>query len=467
MSAKQTFTDGVFSVDSEHGFLPIADPIDELPDRYSELQSCLSSMPIRLDTSASGEEVFGKLNYPNEIQKAVHTLPNYIEEIKKENEPLLLAALFRSYAFLSSAYLLEPSFQEFKKTGEYGVGLSVLPENLAVPFDYVAQKLKVRPWMDYHYAYSLGNYVRKDKNSCLDWQNLKMANSFSGSSDEVGFIMVHVDINQCSPDLIASITDTLNSLDNSDANTLVSHLTRTWDTMKNINSRRKKMWAASNPKNYNDFRVFIMGIKGNDSIFPNGVTFEGVSSEPRYLRGQTGAQDDIIPTVDIFSGLIAYYPENDLTRYLMDLRDYRPEPIRRFFAYLTESCANIYSKIKNLNPDALIPLLGVIDEIYGFRDGHWQFVQKYIMANTKYARATGGTPITSWLPNQIQACLSYMSDILKEIEQKSLQTDFTNNMVKTLEYRQSKLDRQLAALSVESYDPNVVHSMNESDRDYD
>ena len=34
------------------------------------------------------------------------------------------------------------------------------------------------------------------------------------------------------------------------------------------------------------------------------------------------------------------------------------------------------------------------------------------MANTKYAKATGGTPIISWIPNQITAVLNYMSDVI-------------------------------------------------------
>ena len=31
------------------------------------------------------------------------------------------------------------------------------------------------------------------------------------------------------------------------------------------------MWTASNPSNYNNFRTFIMGIKGNTDIFGSGV----------------------------------------------------------------------------------------------------------------------------------------------------------------------------------------------------
>ena len=64
------------------------------------------------------------------------------------------------------------------------------------------------------------------------------------------------------------------------------------------------MWSASNPCNYNNFRAFIMGIKGNEEIFGEGVKYEGSNNnELRTYRGQSGSQDDIIPTVDIFSGL--------------------------------------------------------------------------------------------------------------------------------------------------------------------
>ena len=43
----------------------------------------------------------------------------------------------------------------------------------------------------------------------FEWENLAMAAKFSGM-DERGFIMLHVDINQHSPELVGSIFDFLN-----------------------------------------------------------------------------------------------------------------------------------------------------------------------------------------------------------------------------------------------------------------
>ena len=50
--------------------------------------------------------------------------------------------------------------------------------------------------LDYHYAYSLGNYSKKNPKEGFNWENLNMAAKFSGLPDERGFIMLHVDINQ-------------------------------------------------------------------------------------------------------------------------------------------------------------------------------------------------------------------------------------------------------------------------------
>jgi indoleamine 2,3-dioxygenase len=65
---------------------------------------------------------------------------------------------------------------------------------------------------------------------------------------------------------------------------------------------------------------------------------------------------------------------------------------------------------------SLIYLAAIVNQIYNFRNGHWQFVQKYIMRSTTYLVATGGTPLNLWLPNQIRACLNKMEELLGKIK---------------------------------------------------
>ncbi len=448
------YSDNFFEVNHLNGFLPKKSPLAVLPDRYSELQVLIDEMPIK---KANGQG--GLLSIEGAIENAVKKLKNYKDLVKNEDDIFINQALFRAYAFLTSAYLLAPSHFSFQKTKKYGKAHRLLPSQLSEPFVLVSEKLDVYPFIDYHYAYSLGNYVKIDNSKGYEWENLAMAAKFSGMDDERGFIMLHVDINQHSPQLVGSILDFLKSKDNSGVN---QSLNNCLSSMKSINERRQIMWQASRWKHYNDFRVFIMGIKGNDEIFGDGVIYEGVSEEPVQYRGQTGAQDNIIPTADIFTGVIDYYPQNDLTKYLLDLRSYRPKCIQNFLSDLKDEMKEnrLFNSIKKSeNEEGLCLLIQILDEIYYFRNGHWQFVQKYIMANTKYAKATGGTPIISWIPNQITAVLNYMSDVLELIPDNSSFLDkalFTQQLSKKI----SLLEKQLQLLHGDNYNAEDVFALN-------
>ena len=448
------YSDNFFEVNHLNGFLPKKSPLAVLPERYSELQLLIDEMPIK---KANGQG--GLLSIEGAIENAVKKLKNYKDLVKNEDDIFINQALFRAYAFLTSAYLLAPSHFSFQKTKKYGRAHRILPSQLSEPFVLVSEKLDVYPFIDYHYAYSLGNYVKIDSSKGYEWENLAMAAKFSGMDDERGFIMLHVDINQHSPQLVGSILDFLESKDNRGIN---KSLKNCLSSMKSINERRQIMWQASRWKHYNDFRVFIMGIKGNDEIFGNGVIYEGVSEEPVQYRGQTGAQDNIIPTADIFTGVIDYYPSNDLTKYLLDLRSYRPKCIQNFLSDLKDEMKEnrLFNSIKKSeNEEGLCLLIQILDEIYYFRNGHWQFVQKYIMANTKYAKATGGTPIISWIPNQITAVLNYMSDVLELIPDNS---SFLNKALFTqqLSKKISLLEKQLQLLHGDNYNAEDVFALN-------
>src|SRR5210317_354966 len=448
------YSDGFFSIDTTHGFLPIQEPLNTLPETYKALQELLDQMPIKLNNGTPG-----LLASEGEFEKKASTLPNYLEAVQKETDPFVKAALFTAYSFVCSAYTLAPAHHAYLKTGKYGTAHASLPKVIAQPFVAVSDALGAFPWLDYHYSYSLGNYHKKDKTKGFEWENLAMAVKFSGMDDERGFIMLHVDINQYSPDLVkgafgvsakeaseASLTDSVALLSN---------------TMKKMNDRRKLMWEASRWKHYNDFRVFIMGVKGNDDIFPNGLTYEGVWKEPHAYRRQTGAQDNIIPTADIASGVIHYYPQNQLTQYLMDLRGYRPKCVQEFFKELATKMNKrpLVDRLKETNNQlGMQYLMKVYEEIYLFRNGHWQFVQKYIMQNTAYPKATGGTPITSWIPNQIKAVLSAM---------KALSDLMTNQggwnkavWAESYDKKVQLLNKQLEIVAIEAFDPEAVFKLN-------
>lgn len=401
---QKTYTDGFFKIDGAHGFLPSRDPDATVPKEYEALQAVVDKMSTM---------VAGKNNIQNEIEISVLEIPNFSEQVSAETDIFRLQALYRALTFVTSAYCLEPVQREFVVSGNHGKARNVIPVNIAKPLSIVAEKIGAFPWLDYYYAYTIGNYVRKDPKGDLHWKNQDMAVKFCGSSDEIGFNATHVYINEVTPALVDCVFKVAQGEE------VKHHLKRCGDIVKEINVRRKDMWQASASTHFNDFRNFLMGVTGNEALFGEGVVFDTCyNQEPQQFRGASGAQDSIIPMLDIFTGIVDFYPSNELTKYLMDLRVYRPHCLQNFLMDLrTYYDKNPLFSTLSLNErwEEMVYFLRVIDEIYTFRNGHWQFVQKYIMMNTKHDRGTGGTPVTSWLMNQIKSVLDFYQVILLEL----------------------------------------------------
>jgi indoleamine 2,3-dioxygenase len=100
------FTDGFFNINSKYGFLPMEDPIDKLPDKYCNLQILLDNMSI---VKENGDK--GLLLDENMFLEECNQMPDYTQIIGDEKDVKLIAALYRSYCFLASAYLLQPSYK--------------------------------------------------------------------------------------------------------------------------------------------------------------------------------------------------------------------------------------------------------------------------------------------------------------------------------------------------------------------
>lgn len=89
------------------------------------------------------------------------------------------------------------------------------------------------------------------------------------------------------------------------------------------------------------------------------------------------------------------------------------------------------------------------------------FVQKYILSTTKYPVATGGTPILTWLPNQIGAVLSYQEDIIARVDRiGGYDSPLYVELKASLPVKLDLLRNQKEELMKEEYDIDAVYSMN-------
>lgn len=130
----------------------------------------------------------------------------------------------------------------------------------------------------------------------------------------------------------------------------------------------------------------------------------------------------MIPSLD--SCLDIVYPKNSLTEYLWELRDYRPHEHQNYINGLrTFSQTHKLKEFVKKDSNSMALYLRALHGTFTFRHSHWKMVKKYIIANTKYPRATGGTPITTWLPNQMGACLERCQELFDNIKPGELNGD--------------------------------------------
>ncbi len=330
-----------------------------------------------------------------------------------------LTALFRDLTFWASAYLLEPCDFNFKRTKSYGLGRDFLPKNIAIPLVEVSKKIGAAPFMEYAQSYALYNWARKDPSKGLEYSNLELIRAFENSPHEAGFILVHVAMVAHSGKLVSRVLEIFESVRTGSRAEFDKSLDGLLSVMQEINQVMETMWNRSSAAAYNSFRAYIMGTK-NQPMFPRGVIYEGCyENEAQYYRGESGANDTIIPTCDNLLQLTGIMPNNPLTDILMDFRKYRPVAHNQWLNFVDSQARGLnVADFAQGTPESAIRYLSAIDQVREFRDRHWRFTKEYILKYSDHPVATGGSPIITWLPNQLGTVLDTMVKVSSVIKKE-------------------------------------------------
>lgn len=158
-----------------------------------------------------------------------------------------------------------------------------------------------------------------------------------------------------------------------------------------------------------------------------------MSEEPLFYRGESGANDSIIPTGDNLLEITAHMPDNDLTKVLRDFRSYRPTNQKEYLAQLEgrASMAGIRSFAQQ-SPRSKALYILLVDQIREFRNRHWNFTKSYIIKQSSYDIATGGSPILTYLPNNLSVVLKVLEESYAEwngSEERALHQDKGDHLI--------------------------------------
>ncbi|KAF2710259.1 hypothetical protein K504DRAFT_377907 [Pleomassaria siparia CBS 279.74] len=397
-----------FMVSTTRGFLPRQEPIIELPAEFAAVESLLQRMPVKKLDGTPG--LLANFTFGDTVLKELTDLSSEVE--KYRHDLVVMNALYRDYSFIASAYLLEPCHERFLNGEPYGLGRQSLPSSIALPIVKVAEIVGFKPFMEYAGSYALFNYRLEVPEKGLEYDNLRLIRAFEHgldpSSSEAGFVLVHIAMVKQSGALVQGTVDMLQGSIAKEREMFNDGLRTLVGALRNVNAVMNTMWNRSKPAGYTTFRTFIFGIT-SQSMFPNGVVYEGVSEEPMSFRGESGANDSMIPLCDNL--LQIKMPETPLTEILKDFRQYRPGNHREFLEAVRDSAEQSALKDFAIGDSVSAALyLQALDQVRDFRWRHWCFTREYILKQTKHPTATGGSPIVTWLPNQLQAVLAQMVD---------------------------------------------------------
>ncbi|KAK7932362.1 hypothetical protein PG985_003074 [Apiospora marii] len=411
-----------FMVSTTRGFLPRMEPVVELPPAFAKVESLLSRMPVKTLSGEPGLLADGK--FGDAVLAELEDLTDAVEAHK--DDLVLQNALYRDYSFMASAYLLEPCHMRFLKGEEYGLARDRLPAVLARPIARSAELCGFKPFMEYAGSYALFNYKLVDPARGLAYDNLRLIRAFEHGLDpkssEAGFVLTHVAMVSHSGALVEGVVNALSAVSaapssSSQRTAFNAGLQSILGSLLKVNAAMEGMWDVSKPRSYTSFRTFIFGIT-SQSMFPHGVVYEGIDDDasPQSFRGESGANDSMIPLMDNFLGIAM--PNTPLTAILKDFRSYRPGNHREFLEWVAheqERCGlRAYAlsvDAKDATPEVLESRrlwLKIQNQVRDFRWRHWCFAREYILKQTSHPTATGGSPIVTWLPNQLLAVMDDM-----------------------------------------------------------
>jgi indoleamine 2,3-dioxygenase len=148
-------------------------------------------------------------------------------------------------------------------------------------------------------------------------------------------------------------------------------------------------------------RPWIHGWANNPAL-NGGLVYEGLyDGQPQALRGQTGSQSSIVPTMDALFRV--KHSDDPLKAFLDELHHYRPVPHRRFIEDVGAR-SQLRDFVASSGSQSLKDAFNAnLEQVARFRTRHLEYAASYInkqagsIPGNDPDVGTGGTPFMKYL----------------------------------------------------------------------
>ncbi|XP_023255069.1 indoleamine 2,3-dioxygenase 2-like [Seriola lalandi dorsalis] len=283
-----------FDISEEFGFL-LEEPLTNLPDNYRVWMDLANNLTHLIKS--------------RKLRDLVHEMPVLIPNLLSDHRELSLAHL--ALGFISMGYV----WQE----GQHAPA-QVLPKALAVPYWLVSRRLGLPPILTYADSV-LANWKLRDPTGDMEIGNMDLIFSFPGGESCRGFFIVSLLVEMAASSGIVGALEVMHAMKSSDVAGIQNGLVKVTQSLKKMKETFKLMHNHVDPTAFHGtLRIFVSGWRDNPML-PNGLLYEGVSTEPMFLSGGSAAQSSAI---QCFDALLSIQHDDETGAFLTRMRDYMP-----------------------------------------------------------------------------------------------------------------------------------------------
>lgn len=353
--ARVKYFQDTYDISEKYGFLVDPNTIpDILPRKFSEFRSVVDAIE-----DLDGQEFRDKVNalVKGKPQKYYTKLAQKLTTNEKKQIYSLFTFIAQKYVRCMGACTQEDQVQKIP----YEIGLI---------------------WYECAKEFNLPNvtsYSAVILNNCKLDESGKLVSrhAFSGTSDELHFYKIHMDIEAYGANILNKMFYA--DLISSNKMAMIELLDNVTSSIKGIRTILLTMYAECKPEVFwTNVRIYLGGYT-KDNGLPNGLCVTGTDLKFNFVGG-SAAQSTLIQSFDIFLG-VEHESEHG-KKFLLDQRAYMPQKHQNFLSDL----ASIYkgqslkSMVIDYNDEVVLNHYNMaVDALMEFRSSHYKLVHNYVI----------------------------------------------------------------------------------------
>ncbi|XP_047011389.1 indoleamine 2,3-dioxygenase 2 isoform X2 [Ictalurus punctatus] len=322
-----------YHISEEYGFA-LPDPLVELP-LYFQPWMEIAGRVSELVSSHS-------------LRSSVHKMPVLETDLLQSHRELRLAHL--ALSIITMGYVWQEGEEDKVK---------VLPQNLAVPYWQVSQRLGLPPILT-HADGVLANWRKKEPDGPLNMENLELLFSIPGGESARGFFLITLLVELAAIPALRAIPEVIGGVSDGD----VAVVTRGLDVVMYVDPSVF----------YGIMRIFLSGWKDNPSM-AEGLVYEGVQAEPMEFSGGSAAQSSLL---HCFDELLGVKHEEKSANFLTRMRGYMPPSHRRFIEEISGASSLRAFVLKQANERLTEAFDHCVAQLVSLRSYHISVVSRFI-----------------------------------------------------------------------------------------